>query len=78
MLVALAQWRLRSRRDPVAQAANPAPMPWHPWLSVVAVAGMALVLVAMAAAPARRGELLASLVALAAILLAGWLTRRPR
>jgi L-asparagine transporter-like permease len=78
MLVALAQWRLRSRRDPAAQAANPAPMPWHPWLSVVAVAGMALVLVAMAAAPARRGELLASLVALAAILLAGWLTRRPR
>jgi len=76
LLVALAQWRLRSRRDPAAQAANPAPMPWHPWLSFVAVGGMALVLVAMAAAPERRGELLTSLAALAVILVAGRLTRR--
>ena len=77
LLVALAQWRLRSRRDPAAQAANPAPMPWHPWLSLVAVAGMALVLVAMAAAPARREELLASVAALAVILVAGFISR-PR
>jgi len=75
LLIGAAQLRLRAQRSAAAQAALPAQMPWHPWLTLVAMLAMCIVLVAMGMMPSSRPELLASLVALGVAALAAWLSR---
>jgi len=78
LLTACAQLRLRQARDAAVHAALPLRMWWHPWGSGVAIAAMLVVLVAMALTPALRGELGASLAALAAAIAAHAFTARRR
>jgi GABA permease len=78
LLVALSQLRLRRARAAAVQAALPLKMWWHPWGSVLAIAAMVVVLVAMALTSARRSEFTASAVALAVALGAAWLRARMR
>ena len=75
LLIGAAQLRLRAQRSAAAQAALPAQMPWHPWLTLVAMLAMCIVLVAMGMMPSSRPELLASLVALGVAALAAWSSR---
>jgi len=78
LLTACAQLRLRQARDAAVHAALPLRMWWHPWGSGLAIAAMLVVLVAMALTPALRGELGASLAALAAAIAAHAFTARRR
>jgi AAT family amino acid transporter/GABA permease len=64
LLTAVAQLRLRYRRDAATHAALPLRMWWHPWGSYAAIAAMAAVLLAMALTPALRSQLAVSLLAL--------------
>ncbi len=64
LLTAVAQLRLRYRRDEAEHAALPLRMWWHPWGSWAAIVAMAAVLVAMALTPALRSQLAVSLLAL--------------
>jgi len=78
LLIAVAQIRLRRARSPAEQAALPVQMWFFPAASYIAVAGLAIVLVAMAITPARASEFYVSALSLAAILLAAWLHSRVR
>ena len=64
LLTAVAQLRLRYRRDAAAHAALPLRMWWHPYGSYAAIAAMAAVLVAMALTASLRSQLAVSLLAL--------------
>jgi L-asparagine transporter-like permease len=70
--------QVRSRRAREAAGAPPPALPmWlFPWLSYVAIAGMALVLVAMALTPSHRAEFWTSIISIAIALLAFVIFRR--
>jgi L-asparagine transporter-like permease len=72
--------QVRSRRAREAAGAAPAALPmWlFPWLSYVAIAGMALVLVAMALTPSHRAEFWTSVISITVALLAFVMFRRER
>ncbi len=78
LLIAVAQIRLRRARSPAEQAALPVQMWFFPAASYFAVAGLAIVLVAMAITPARANEFYVSAISLAVILLAAWFHSRRR
>src|SRR6516164_8718896 len=72
--------QVRSRRAREAAGAPPPALPmWlFPWLSYVAIAGMLLVLIAMALTPSHRTEFWTSVISIAVALLAFVAFRRPR
>ena len=78
LLVALAQIRLRRARSDAQQRALPVQMWWYPVASYVAVAGMTVVLLAMAITPAMASQFYVSAITLALTLAAAWLHFRRR
>lgn len=78
LMTAMAQIRLRRARSAEDQAALPVKMWWYPAASYVAVAGMIVVLVAMAFTPALASQFYVSAVTLALTLAAAWLHQRRR
>jgi L-asparagine transporter-like permease len=72
--------QVRSRRAREAAGAPPPALPmWlFPWLSYVAIAGMLLVLIAMALTPSHRTEFWTSVISIAVALLAFVAFRRQR
>src|SRR6516165_1431728 len=70
--------QVRSRRAREAAGAPPPALPmWlFPWLSYVAIVGMALVLIAMALTPSHRAEFWTSIISIAVALLAFVIFRR--
>jgi L-asparagine transporter-like permease len=81
MIIVAAQMRLRFQREARGTAPPPVQMWGFPWLSVIALAGMATVLVAMAFTPRMQSDFEAScvtvLVVAAAYLVVRW-RRGPR
>ena len=74
LLVAMAQIRLRRRRTDAQQRALPVQMWWYPAASYVAVAGMSVVLLAMAITPELASQFYWSAITLALTLTAAaWL-----
>ena len=78
LLTALAQVRLRRARSETEQRALPVQMWLYPLSSYIAIAGMVIVLIAMATTPSHRAEFYASAVSVAVALLAAWLHGRRR
>lgn len=78
ILTALAQIRLRRLRERAGEPAPALTMWCFPWLSYIAVAGMAGVLVAMALTPAHVAELQVSLLALVVATVGYWIVRSLR
>ncbi len=73
-MIAAAQ--VRARRAMQARHETPAfAMWWFPWLSYIAIAAMASVLVAMAILPAQRAQVTASLLSVAVVMVACRLRR---
>lgn len=70
MIVAIAQVRLRRKRERAGDPLPPLTMWLFPWASYAAIAGMAGVLIAMAFTPSLAEELHVSLIALAVVILA--------
>jgi L-asparagine transporter-like permease len=72
--------QVRSRRAREAAGAPPPALPmWlFPWLSYVAIAGMLLVLIAMALTPSHRNEFWTSVISIGVALLAFVVFRRQR
>jgi L-asparagine transporter-like permease len=78
LAIAVSQVRTRRARERAGAAAPSLPMWLFPWLSYVAIAGMLLVLIAMALTPAHRTEFWTSTISIAVVLLAYLLFRRGR
>jgi GABA permease len=78
LTTAIAQIRLRNARSPAEQAALPIRMWCYPAASYVCIAGMVVVLVAMAATPALASQFYVSVITLALTLTAAWLRGRRR
>jgi GABA permease len=76
LLIAISQLRLRARFEREMPGQLQLKMWLHPWGTLLAIAGMAAVLVVMLADPARRYEFLASLAVAAAFFAGWWLLRR--
>jgi L-asparagine transporter-like permease len=76
MIMVVAQMRLRFQREAHRTAPPPVQMWWFPWLSVIALAGMTTVLVAMAFTPSMQADFEAScvtvLITAAAYLVVRW------
>lgn len=78
LLTAFAQIRLRRARSAADQAALPVRMWWYPAASYIGVAGMIVVLVAMACTPALASQFWVSIITLALTVAAAWLHQRRR
>jgi GABA permease len=80
MIVAIAQVRLRRKREQAGEPPPPLTMWLFPGATYAAIAGMAGVLIAMACTPSLAGELHVSLLALAVVIVAYLIlrARRPR
>jgi len=78
LLIAIAQIRLRFARSPAQQAALPVQMWLFPASSYFAVAGLSVVLLAMAVTPALATQFYAGALSLAVILAATWVHSRRR
>ena len=78
LLVAVAQIRLRRARSDEQQRSLAVQMWWYPGASYVAVAGMTIVLLAMASSPALASQFYVSAITLAIALAAAWLHSRRR
>jgi GABA permease len=78
LTIGLSQVRLRRARERAGQPAPALPMWLFPWLSYVAIGGMALVLIAMAVTPEHALEFRASAISVVVTLLAYFLARRVR
>lgn len=78
LLIAIAQLRLRSRLERSAPETLAVRMWWHPWGSILAIAGIVGVLAAMALTPSLSSQFYASLAAIAVAALALAATRRFR
>ncbi|MBS0374630.1 MAG: amino acid permease [Proteobacteria bacterium] len=76
--IGVSQVRTRRMRERAGGPPPTLPMWCFPWLSYVAIGGMAMVLVAMAFTPSHREEFWASTISIAVALLAYWLLRRGR
>jgi GABA permease len=78
LLTAFAQIRLRRARSAADQAALPVKMWWYPAASYIGVAGMVIVLVAMACTPKLASQFWVSIITLALTGTAAWLHQRRR
>jgi len=78
LTIGLSQVRTRRARELAGKPAPALPMWLFPWLSYVAIGGMALVLIAMARSPEHALEFRASAISVAVTLLAYFLARRLR
>jgi GABA permease len=78
LLTAFAQIRLRRARSAADQAALPVQMWWYPAASYIGVAGMIVVLVAMAVTPALASQFWVSIITLVLTGGAAWLHQRRR
>jgi len=70
LAIAVSQVRSRRVREGAGRAAPALPMWMFPWLSYLAIAGMLLVLIAMALTPSHRAEFWTSAISIAVALLA--------
>jgi GABA permease len=78
LLVAFAQVKLRRARSDAEQRALPVQMWLYPVASYVAIAGMFIVLIAMASTPSMHADFYASAVSVAVAIIAAWLHGRRR
>ena len=78
LAIAVSQVRTRRARQRAGEPAPSLPMWLFPWLSYVAIAGMLMVLIAMALTPWHRAEFWTSTVSVAVALLAYVVFRRGR
>ncbi|MGP8032561.1 MAG: amino acid permease [Steroidobacteraceae bacterium] len=78
LMIGVSQVRSRRARERAGLPPSALPMWLFPWLSYLAIAGMASVLVAMAFTPSHRAELWTSTVSIAVALLAYVFFRRGR
>ena len=78
LLIAIAQIRLRFARSPAQQTELPVQMWFFPASSYFAVAGLSVVLLAMAVTPALATQFYAGALSLAVILVAAWVHSRRR
>jgi GABA permease len=78
LMIGVAQVRSRKARERAGLPPSALPMWLFPWLSYLAIAGMASVIVAMAVTPSHRAEFWTSMVSIAVALLAYVLFRRGR
>ena len=78
LTIAISQVRSRRARERAGAPPPTLPMWLFPWLSYLAIAGMLLVLIAMALTPSHRAEFWTSTVSIAATLLAYVVFRRGR
>jgi GABA permease len=76
LAIGVSQVRSRRAREAAGAPAPALPMWLFPWLSYVAIAGMALVLIAMALTPSHRAEFWTSVISIAIALLAFVIFRR--
>jgi len=76
LAIGVSQIRTRQARERAGKPAPALPMWLFPWLSYAAIAGMALVLIAMALTPEHKIEFRASAISVTVALLAYWLKRR--
>jgi L-asparagine transporter-like permease len=77
LAIAVSQVRTRRARERAGGPAPSLPMWLFPWLSYLAIAGMLMVLIAMALTPSHRAEFWTSTISIAVALLA-YLVRRGR
>ena len=78
LAIAVSEIRTRKARERSGARAPALPMWLFPWLSYVAIAGMLLVLIAMALTPSHRAEFWTSTVSIAVALVAYWITHGLR
>ncbi len=78
LMIGVSQVVTRRARERAGGPPPTLPMWCFPWLSYVAITGMAMVLIAMALTPSHRAEFWASLVSIAVALLAYVVFRRGR
>jgi L-asparagine transporter-like permease len=78
MVTAVAQMALRYRRRAAGEPPPPVSMWWFPWLSLVAIAGMGTVLLAMAFTPGMQRDFNASCLAVLVAVLAYTVVRHRR
>jgi GABA permease len=78
LAIAVSQVRTRRARERAGEPPAALPMWLFPWLSYLAIAGMLLVLIAMALTPAHRAEFWTSAVSITMALLAFGLSKRFR
>jgi GABA permease len=78
LAIGVSQVRSRRAREAAGAPAPALPMWLFPWLSYFAIAGMLLVLIAMALTPSHRAEFWTSVVSIAVALLAFVVFRRHR
>ena len=76
--IGVSQVRTRKMRERAGGPPPTLPMWCFPWLSYVAIVGMAMVLIAMAIMPSHRDEFWTSMVSIGATLLAYRLFRHGR
>jgi len=78
LAIGVSQVRTRRARERAGGPPPTLPMWCFPWLSYVAIAGMAMVLIAMALTPSHRAEIWTSTISMAVALLAYFLFRHGR
>ena len=78
MIIALAQIKLRRARSAAEQEALPVQMWLYPYASFLAVAGMAVVLLAMASTPSMASQFYTSMATVALALAAAWVHGRRK
>ena len=78
LMIGVSQVRTRRARELSGAPPPTLPMWYFPWLSYVAIAGMATVLIAMAVTPSHRAEFWTSTISIAVVLLAYVIFRRGR
>jgi len=78
LAIAVSQVRSRRARERAGDPPPSLPMWFFPWLSYVAIAGMLLVLIAMAVTPSHRAEFWTSAISVGVALLAYLVFRRGR
>jgi GABA permease len=78
LAIAVSQVRSRRARERAGGPAPSLPMWLFPWLSYLAIAGMLLVLIAMALTPSHRAEFWTSTISIAVALIAYLVSRRGR
>ncbi len=78
MIIAVAQIKLRRARSAAEQKALPVQMWLYPYASYLAVAGMAVVLLAMASTPSMASQFYTSMATVALALAAAWVHGRRK
>ena len=76
LMIGVAQVRSRKTRERAGLPPSALPMWMFPWLSYLAIAGMATVIIAMAFTPSHRAEFWTSAISVAMVLLVYVVVRR--